>query len=467
MSQSTDPISPPRWLGVNLIRRRWIFPLAGMVATLLGGAAYAYSVFVTPLEDPVDGIGLAPADATTTFGVALFIVSLSIFAGGVIVDRYGPRAVLTVGALFTVGGMLLSSRIESPIQFTLALGVLFGCGAGLTYTACAVALAARWYPDAAKRGAAIGWSIAGFGAAGVIIGPLWTAGIESIGWRDTFFVTGIIYAVVYAVLLSLVRFPPATWAFTEERGWHPAPAAATTGTAPAPVFEIQPWDLHLGETLRNRYLYILGGIFMLGMFGGLLAIGQLALYAKDHLGVSAAVAGMFVAAFALGNGSGRPLTGWISARLGLRRTMSLVYLVLAVGLGVLAVVELPAVAFPAAVLTGLAFGGSLALTPVMTAMLFGTSYLARNYGFVFVLGFGIGGLAGGIVGSRLVVGLDGNYTVPFVLAGVLALLAAVLAHLLLPAAGMERRHNERTKAALDAWLASLTPAEPEAEIVGR
>jgi MFS family permease len=465
---STPEAPPPRWLGIDLVHNRWLFPASGLLATAMGGAAYAYSVFILPLGDPVEGIGLRREEATLAFGLAIFLVSLAVFGGGVLVDRYGPRGVLALGGLLATGGLLLASQAEASWQFIATFGVLFGGGAGLSYTACTIALAARWYPDADKRGTAIGWSIVGFGAGGVLAGPLWTAGIEAFGWRETLVITGVLYALVFALLLTIVRFPPLTWAFTQDRGWHPAPAgAAPAPRGPAPMFELNEWDMRLAEAVRNRYLYIAGGIFMLGMFGGLLAIGQLAVYAEEHLEVSAALGGLLVAVFAVGNGTGRPTAGWLSARIGVRRSLVLAYAMMAAGLATLALSDAPAIAFPAAVLTGLAFGGSLALTPVVTALLFGTSFLARIYGLVFVIGFGIGGLSGGFTGSRLVVAFDGSYTIAFLLAATVAGLAALAARLLLPSQGQERQHTPRTKSAFDdfvAALASLKPADPPAQV---
>ena len=265
--------------------------------------------------------------------------------------------------------------------------------------------------------------------------------------------------MLFAVLLTLVRFPPTTWRFTEEQGWHPQTAdelAARDATAgPAAVVAVQPWDLTLAEAARNRFLYLIGVLFMLGLFGGLLAIGQLAAYAEEQLDVSAATAGVLVAVLAVGNGLGRPTSGWLGARLGVRRSMAVAYAVLACGLAVMGLAGSMAVAVPAAFVTGLAFGGALALTPIMVALLFGASYLARLYGLIFIIGFGIGGLLGGIAGGRLVEAADGSYTMPFLVAAALAVVAAVLVRTLLPAPGRERQHTPRSQQAFDEFVAQL------------
>ncbi len=450
--------APPRWLGIDLVQRRWLFPLAGLFGTAIGGSTYAISVFVNPWEDE---FGWARTETLSSLAVAILATGLAMFLGGIAVDRFGPRPVLAVGAVFATFGMWNASRIATLTELSVGFGGAFGLGIGLIYSSTTIALVARWYPDPDKRGAAIGWSVVGFGMSAVVVAPLWTWGLETIGWRDTFAWSALVVAIISIVLVTLVRFPPADWTWTAERGWHPAAADAPT----APGVQRFAWDLTLAEAIRNRYLWSLALLFLFSTSGGLLAIGQAAAWAEEAapsgLGVSAGLAAVVVMALSLANGSGRPTFGWISARLGLRRSMVLAYSLLAAGLVALALSTTVWMAIPAALLTGLAFGGALSLNPVMAAFLFGVSSLGRIYGFLFLVGFGLGGVVGPLLGGALYDRLD-DYAPVFLVAAGASLAAAVSSRLLLPAPGAERQHTPRTSAALAELFAGLQAANQPA-----
>jgi MFS transporter, OFA family, oxalate/formate antiporter len=454
----TSGSSAPRWLGIDLVRRRWLFPLAGLLGTAIGGSTYAISVFVNPWEAE---FGWTRTETLSSLAVAILATGAAMFLGGIAVDRWGPRPVLAGGGGFATLGMFNASRIDSLAELSIGFGGLFGIGIGLIYSASTIALVARWYPDPDKRGAAIGWSVVGFGMSAVVVAPLWTWGLETIGWRDTFAITSAVIAVLAVTLVTLVRFPPADWSWDATRGWHPD---GNDGTI-EPGVQHFAWDLTLAEAIRSRYLWALGLLFLFSTSGGLLAIGQAAAWAEEAapsgLGVSAGLAALVVMALSLANGVGRPTFGWISARLGLRRSMVLAYTLLAVGLVALALATTVAMAIPAALVTGLAFGGALSLNPVMAAFLFGVSSLGRIYGFLFFVGFGLGGVVGPLLGGALYDRLD-DYAPVFLVAAGASVLAAVSARSLLPPPGRERQHTARSQAALDQMLAALRsdPVDP-------
>lgn len=445
-------VATPRWFGVDLVRNRWLFPLAGLLGTAIGGSTYAISVFVNPWEDE---FGWDRTETLSALAVAILATGTAMFLGGIAVDKFGPRPALVAGGALATFGMWNASRIDSLAELSVGFGASFGVGIGLIYAATTIALVARWYPDPGKRGAAIGWSVVGFGMSAVIVAPLWTWGLESIGWRDTFRWSALVVAAIAVVLVTLVRFPPAGWTWTEERGWH----TAESDTPVEPGVQHFPWDLTLAEATRNRYLWTLALLFLFSTSGGLLAIGQAAAWAEEAapsgLGVTAGTAAVVVVALSLANGSGRPTFGWISARLGLRRSMVLAYTLLAAGLVVMAVSTSIWTAIPAALITGLAFGGALSLNPVMAAFLFGVTSLGRIYGFLFFVGFGVGGVVGPLLGGALYDQLD-DYAPVFLLAAATALAAAVSARFLLPAPGSERQHTPRSQAALDEFVAAMS-----------
>ena len=156
----------PTWLGIDLVKNRWIFPLLGALTTLIGGAAYAFSVFVRPLEAE---FGWTRAETVAAFSTAMFVFGILMFVGGYFVDKYGPKIVFFVGAAFLATSQILSAQIDTVVELVLTFGVIGGIGLGLTYTAATVAVSSRWFPD--KKGTAIGFAVMGFGLGAAVAGP--------------------------------------------------------------------------------------------------------------------------------------------------------------------------------------------------------------------------------------------------------------------------------------------------------
>jgi len=424
----------PTWLGIDLVKNRWIFPLLGAITTLIGGAAYAFSVFVRPLEAE---FGWTRAETVMAFSTAMFVFGIFMLVAGYFVDKYGPKIVFFVGAAFLVASQILSAQIDTVTGLVLTFGVLGGIGLGLTYNAATVAVSARWFPD--KKGTAIGFAVLGFGLGAAVAGPIWTAGIGAIGWRETYMWTGAVFAVALLIIGTVLRFPPADWHFVPGKGWEPMEGDAAAARGKDAV-AINPQDLTFAEAARTPQMWLTGVMFFLSIFGGLMAISQLAAFARDAqpagIGMVAAAAALVVMTMAIFNGAGRPTWGIISDYIGIRNAYMIVIGFMIAAMLTLSIAATPTMMFVAAALTGFAFGGTLALNPILTTAFFGSTYVARIYGLVFLIGFGGGGFFGPMVGG-IVRTQTGSYDMAFLSAAATAAVALVLAFFLVPKRGQE------------------------------
>ena len=141
---------------------------------------------------------------------------------GVLVDRFGPRRVLTAALLFLGLGQTLLALAESYPLGLLARGVL-GFGDALTFVSVlrliAAYFSARRYPLVASLTTAMGY--VGNLAATV---PL-AAVLAAQGWTPTFLVAGLATALFAVVVLLSVRNTPA----------GQGPAAGSTEEPPGPL----------------------------------------------------------------------------------------------------------------------------------------------------------------------------------------------------------------------------------------
>ncbi len=156
----------------NSVEGRWTVIAGGLIAQIILGTVYAFSVFVWPLEAE---FGWGRTTTQWAFSVALATFALTMIPAGRLQDRIGPRKVASIGGIllglsFLLGALLVAE--DRPWALYLTYGVISGAGIGFAYV-CPIAAAVKWYPD--KKGLITGISVAGFGA-----GALFFAGPASV-----------------------------------------------------------------------------------------------------------------------------------------------------------------------------------------------------------------------------------------------------------------------------------------------
>jgi OFA family oxalate/formate antiporter-like MFS transporter len=99
---------------------------------------------------------------------------------GWLIDRFGPRLLITLGAALSGLGWVLTSFTDTLIGLYLTYGLFCGLGTGLVYVGV-VGLMVRWFPD--RRGFAAGIVAAGYGMGAMITTFPINAMIRDIGKR--------------------------------------------------------------------------------------------------------------------------------------------------------------------------------------------------------------------------------------------------------------------------------------------
>jgi MFS family permease len=117
---------------------------------------------------------------------------------GMLMDRFGPRLVIPLGAVLVSAGMILATFITQPWHLDLTMGVLVGGGSiFLSYMGHSLFLP-YWFVR--RRGLALGIAFSGVGAGSIVLLP-WLQGLISrVGWREACW--------VMAVLLLVTVLPP-------------------------------------------------------------------------------------------------------------------------------------------------------------------------------------------------------------------------------------------------------------------
>ena len=401
----------------------WLITIAGTCALLALGVLYAWSVFKANI--PAEW-GWVDSQKTLPYSVACVVFSLMTMVGARLLNRFGPRVVVSAGGVMAGLGVIISSMSTSPLIFTLAFGGLLGTGIGFVYSSAGPA-ALRWFP-ASKTGLISGIVVAGFGMGSAWVAPLARALMASVGLQTTMLYLGIGMLVVVVGFAQLLQFPPADFV--------PEGSAPTKATKASRKVEFTP-----AETVKTWQFYFLWITFAFGSGAGLMVIGNLASIVKEQIGL-AAVSAIAVSALAVGNGGGRVLYGVLSDKFGRKAVLIFAFLFqAAMVFGLTFIVTGSALAnvpllMVLVALIGANYGANLAVFPAMTKDYYGMKNFAMNYGIVYTA-WGLGGfMLSQIAGS--IKDTYGNFNYAYMLAaGMLVVAAAMMAVLKSPQPALE------------------------------
>lgn len=402
------------------VPNRWFVVLGAVLVQLCLGAIYAWSVFTPTLA----AAGWTKVQTQWVFAAGLACFAITMVVAGRLMPRVGPRPLAWAGGLVLGAGYVLAGLTGGTgfVPTLLLIGVAGGGGIGLAYVV-PIAVGMRWFPD--KKGFITGLAVAGFGFGAtqwVKLAGTWGNLLASAGLGSTFMIYGAAFAVLVGLGGVWMRFPPEGWL---PAGWRPA-EAGDDGAASSRR------DLCTSEMLRTTQYYVILTTFVFSAGAGLMSIGLMKLFPMQALmdngfseaAASAAAGTAMAVCFSLANGVGRIVWGMISDRLGAKR--SLVVMTAAQGVLVLLfqfMAGTPGLLYLGATLIGFNFGGNFALFPMITAGTFGARNIGQLYGWVF-LAYGIGGIAGPIMGGKL--GDLGNFPLAFTICGVGCLAASGL-----------------------------------------
>jgi MFS family permease len=342
--------------------RAWLIAVAVAVANVVGfGTAYSFGAFFESMAVEFNaGLGAT----AVIFGLTIFLFFGFGGISGPLSDRFGPRPLVLAGAVLMGVGLLLTSQVDALWVGYLTYGIGVGMGAGL-YVAPLLATVGGWFDR--QRPYALGVAVTGSGLGTLLFAPTAAGLIASYDWRTSYVVIGLVDAAVLLAVAAVVRRAPV-----------PRPANG-------------------GEHLRRvcgtaafRRLFLAGGLMSVSLF---VAFAFVVTFAKAD-GIASSRAALLLGLIGAASVAGRLGLTAFSNRIGPVRlyqlclgVQSVAYLVwfAAGGNYVLLIVF--------ACLLGISYGGFVALSPEVTAHLFGVAGLGAVLGTLYVAG-GLGGLIG-------------------------------------------------------------------------
>jgi MFS family permease len=376
------------------------------------GFRFSFGVFYSAI---LDETGWQRAETASVFSVAMLVYAVTAALSGFLFDRWGARALFTLGALLMGGGLLLCSTItgigELILYYGLPVGLSYACLGFIPH----MAIVPRWFTR--RRGLAASLALAGVGVGSLVLAWGSAELIQALGWRPTLWWFGL-GCVAVLVPVNLLHRPSAAAEGLPSDGVPHAP------DTPPPA---APHHSSVRAAVRSWPFWALfAGVFLMGVCMLTLVVHQTRLLVD--LGFGLGTASVLFGLLGLARAVGGMFWGPLSDRIGRALCVVIICSASSLGLGLLLLAaNLPLTGWEGLRLALLAgylatFGlGYNGISPVFAATVsdhFSGRHLGTLFGLID-LGFGVGSALGPWVAGWMFDRL-GNYNgvILFLMAGV-------------------------------------------------
>ena len=396
--------------------RGWAVSGAAFVLLFFAyGTTYSFGVFFPALSA---SFGADRAETALVFSiVGGFYSTLGIISGPA-ADRLGTRPVCLFGIVALGIGLIYASTATALWQVYLGFGLGLAFGMGFIFAPANAGLQ-RWFTK--KRGLASGIASTGIGVSILVLPPVSAALIEWQNWRVAMQIIGV-SALIIGSLAALMMGDP-----IDTKGGSASVVGATDNQIDVKTY----YDLKAAFLSRGFLMLFFSS--MICSIGFFIPFVHLVPYAIDQ-GFGETNGVYLLMVIGISSLTGRILLTAASDHLGRRNSMIAMYFTMALSFLLWYVAGNMTELTMFAVFYGLGSGGYVAMIVPLIAEYFGTEKIGSILG-CFMPNIALGGFFGPYL-TGYAYDLWGSYDIPFIVALVCGLAAAVLA-LLMPARAYE------------------------------
>ena len=409
----------------------WNIVAAASVLTLLTvGMRMSIGPFFLPIASDM---GFSRSTLAGIVAVGMLFYGLGMPMVGFLLNRWGTRHVALLGTAIIAISLLWAVMATGPISFLLSFGILLSLGLAFVSPVTFTPLIARWFTR--QRGAALFFLTTGSMAGIALMTPVVGLAVELWGWRATL--------IGYAIVIVLASVPLALWVMREDAPPQAdnvperkldrpesSPQTRLSGHAKAPATPVHP-EMQLGEAVRSRpFWQVMIGLFACGYSMNLLGTQAVPMLV-DH-GFDSIVAASGIGLIGLTAIFSTIVLGRLSDHVPRRNMLATIYFIRGLGFFGLVLASTRVELYTVAVVGGIVWAGSVALSSAILADVYGVRLVGILYGWAY-LGHQIGGMISSWLGGWAYE-TYGSHWIAFGSTGIILFIAAAVS-LRLPLTG--------------------------------
>lgn len=337
----------------------------------------------------------------------LTITILLPFAGKVL-NKFDIRYILTIAGMINALAFGLMGTYSSVFPFYIS-GIALGIGSTFLIYGSIPLIMNNWFK--AKVGTSLGIAMAFMGIGGAIFAQITGVLIESIGWRSTYIILGVIVAIlILPFSIFIIRSKPEQLNMT-------AYGADKVEDNTSNVQKSPETGVLKGTALKSPAFYLV--MLFTGLFGLASTVSFHVPNFVQSIGFTATMAATGVTCVTIGQTVGKFLLGAINDKFSIK-----VALFVGIGGGLIGVVTLLisdsfgiAMLYAGALLFGIGFSGSTLLPPVVIREVFGGLDYASIY--TTIMSASTLGVAVGTTLFSYIYDTSGSYYIVFIIVIVL------------------------------------------------
>jgi len=386
-----------------------VYGCIAIAFTSWGFALYGTSVYLSALSE---SRGWPIGQISSALTLSFFINALSIGWVGVLLGKYGPRPIMTAGALLLASGIWLTGLITELWQ-AFAVFPLIGLGWSCLSTIAISTTVAPWFER--QQGKAISIALLGASLGGMLGVPISLFLIELAGFRLAMaLIAAWVLLVIVPIAIGILRRRP------EDLGLHPDGEAPSEKQKKAAAANQRNWSAREAfATWQLRSVIIAFGI------GLMVQIGFLSQQVKLlQLHVSPNVSALIVLTSGTLAFLARVVLAQVADRVQIRQVAALVLTLSGLGLLVTGTGESLVTIIAGFLLFGLNVGNLTTIPALIVRREFGATSFGKVFGLTGTCMQLSSSLGPAFFG--LLYDLNNSYTLPLLLASTAMFAAAVL-----------------------------------------
>jgi MFS family permease len=370
--------------------------LIGALSVILffaaAGSMYVFPVFIGPLQAE---FGWSMTQISAGAAIFAIVMGLSNPAVGILFARWGARRTMLTGATLLALTSIGYASLRS-LSMLYAIMLVAGFAVASSTVLPAQTLVTNWFDR--FRGRAMGVTMLGIGAGGLLLPPLNELLIRQLGWRRTWLVScAILVLIVIPLIAGFVRTRPSDLGLSrdglgsdEAMGAESAPASGLTARM----------------AIATLTFWLLVGIFLLQLTGVSALNFHFVPFAEQEIGFTSQQAAFFYGLAVGFSIVGRLSFGWLADRWPPALLMAISLLLAALGPAVLELLFLRLrlhevqMLWLYAIPFGIGSGGNFVTLPVLAGRCFGDLDFSKIMGLLMT-GSAVGVIVGIPVSGRV------------------------------------------------------------------